>query len=127
MTGDHSALAGVGATLVVGTAFMVPFAPSAVDAGSSASLEVWLWLVFLAFGGSLIPYLLWFWGLRYLDASEVSAYLYLVPVFALIWSLIVLGDFPPLGALAGGALVLLGVGLTQRSGPLVSPVPKEVG
>jgi drug/metabolite transporter (DMT)-like permease len=125
MTGDHSALAGVGATLVVGTAFMLPFAPAAVDAGGSASLEAWLWPLFLAIGGSLIPYLIWFWSMRYLDANETSAYLYLVPLFALFWSLVILGDLPPLGALGGGVLVLVGVALTQRSRSTPAPVPEE--
>jgi drug/metabolite transporter (DMT)-like permease len=125
MTGDFSALAGVGATLVVGSAFMIPFIPTAVEGGGSASLETWLWLAFLAFGGSLIPYLIWFWSMHYLDANETSAYLYLVPISALIWSLIILGDWPPLGALGGGLLVLVGVALTQRGGSPASPVPEE--
>ena len=126
LTVDHSAMAGVGATLMVGSLFMIPFVPTAVDGGAAASTETWLWLAYLAFGGTFIPYLLWFWSMRYLDASETSAYLYLVPLFALVWSLIVLGDLPPAGALAGGALVLIGVALAQRGGkPVRVRIPKE--
>ena len=111
---------------MVGSLFMIPFVPIAVDGGAAASTETWLWLAYLAFGGTFIPYLLWFWSMRYLDASETSAYLYLVPLFALVWSLIVLGDLPPAGALAGGALVLIGVALTQRGGkPVRVRIPKE--
>lgn len=122
MVGDHSALAGVGATLVIGTLFMVPLVPTSVSGAGSASLETWLWLAFLAFGGTLIPYLVWFWSLRYLDSNETSAYLYLVPVCALAWSLVVLGDLPPTGAFFGGALVLGGVALTQRGNQASTPV-----
>jgi drug/metabolite transporter (DMT)-like permease len=63
--------------------------------------------------------------MRYLDANETSAYLYLVPLFAMMWSVIVLREWPPLVALAGGALVLAGVALTQRTSPDPASVPKE--
>jgi drug/metabolite transporter (DMT)-like permease len=125
MTGDYSAFAAVGATVVVGSAFLIPFLPTAAEGAQTASMETWLWLIFLAFGGTLIPYLIWFWSMRYLDANETSAYLYLVPLFAMMWSVIVLREWPPLIALAGGALVLAGVALTQRTSPDPVSVPKE--
>lgn len=125
MTSDYSAFAAVGATVVVGTLFLAPFVPTAANGAGSASMETWLWLIFLAFGGSLVPYLIWFWSMRYLDANETSAYLYLVPLFAMMWSLLVLREWPPLGALGGGVLVLAGVVLTQRNSSRPVPISKE--
>ena len=72
-------------------------------------------MAYLALGGTFIAYLIWYWSLKHLSASETAAYMYLVPVFALIWSVLILGETPHVGALAGGVMVLGGVALTQTA------------
>jgi drug/metabolite transporter (DMT)-like permease len=113
MSGDHNAFGAVGVTLLVGSVFLLPFAPAAVDGASGMASADWAWMGYLALGGTFAAYLIWYWSLKHLDASETAAYLYLVPVFALIWSVVILGEVPRLGALAGAVLVLGGVALTQ--------------
>ena len=108
-----SPLTTVGTGLMVGTIFMIPWMPRALEAAGEIEASTWGWLLYLAFGGTFVSYIIWFWSLRHLDAAQTSAYLYLVPVSALVWSLLILGDVPPAGALAGGALVFAGVALTQ--------------
>jgi drug/metabolite transporter (DMT)-like permease len=117
-------LAIVGIGLMVGTVFMIPWLPGTLRAVAGVDAGTWLWLVYLAFFGTFAAYLVWFWSLKSLDASQASAYLYLVPVFALIWSLIILREPPPAAALVGGAFVVAGVALTQRGarGEVVPPV-----
>ncbi len=102
MAGAESTFGTVGLTLLVGSVFLIPFAPTAVSAAATIDVTDWAWLVYLAVGGTFVAYLVWYWSLKYLDASETAAYLYLVPVFALVWSLIVLGEAPSLWALGGG-------------------------
>jgi drug/metabolite transporter (DMT)-like permease len=127
MAGDHSTFGAVGITLIVGSMFLIPFAPSAVDGASRMASDDWAWMAYLAFGGTFISYLIWYWSLKHLSASETAAYLYLVPVCALIWSILILGETPHLGALAGGVVVLGGVALTQTANhPSTSPaIPAE--
>ena len=115
MSGGDNNIGVLAVTILVGSVFLVPFAPSAARAATDIGVGDWAWIVYLAIGGTLIAYALWYWSLRYLDASETASYLYLVPVAALVWSLIVLGEAPAIGALAGGALVIVGVWLTQAS------------
>ena len=118
------ALGTVGIGLMVGTVFMLPWVPRAVSAMPGIDAATWGWLVYLAFGGTFLAYVIWFWSLRYLDASQTSAYIYLVPLFALVASLLILGEPPSAGALAGGVLVLVGVALTQSS-TRSDPIPVE--
>lgn len=115
MSDAHSTFGAVGITLIVGSIFLIPLAPTAVDGASHMASDDWAWMAYLAVGGTFITYLIWYWSLKYLSASETAAYLYLVPVFALIWSILILGDTPHPGALAGGVVVLAGVALTQTA------------
>ena len=114
IAGEHP-LATIGIALLIGSVFLIPFAPTAASAVGDMPVGTWVWLVYLALVGTFFAYVIWFWSLKYLDASETSAYLYLVPVFALFWSLVILREAPPAIALLGGALVLGGVALTQMS------------
>ena len=108
-------LATIGIGLVVGTVFLIPFVPSAISAAQTIDGSTWAWLAYLAFGGTFLAYVIWFWSLKFLEASQTVAYLYLVPLFALGWSLLILEKTPDPMALSGGILVLIGVGLTQRA------------
>ena len=113
ISGAHP-LTTVGTGLSLGTVFLVVFFPTTISVAPSIPIDGWLWLLYLAFLGTTGAYLIWYRALTYLDANQTAAYMYLVPVFALVWSLIILGDAPPAVGLAGGALVFVGVALTQR-------------
>jgi drug/metabolite transporter (DMT)-like permease len=69
-------------------------------------------LLFLALAGSALSTWLWFWLLQRAEASRLSLYLFLVPVFGLLIAMTVFGE--RLNALqAGGvALILLAVALS---------------
>lgn len=110
-TGDPFVTVGVG--LTVGTVFLLPWLPSTIGVLDDIPADGWLWLLYLAFLGSLLSYLVWFRALRVLDANQTAAYMYLVPVAALGWSLLVLGSVPPAITLVGAGVVLVGVALTQ--------------
>lgn len=113
----------IGLAFLVGTIYLTPFYPTAFSAIGDLTLENWLWLGYLAFFGTFLATIIWFWSLKYLSTAETSAYIYLVPVSALITSFIVLREGPPPVALGGGVLVIIGVALTQRSGRVVTEAP----
>jgi drug/metabolite transporter (DMT)-like permease len=72
------------------------------------------------------PYILWAYGLRGLPVNRTAAFMYVIPVFAMGWTFLFLGEAPSGIALAGGAVVLAGVALTQsreRSTPASAPAP----
>ena len=88
------------------------------------------WAVgFCGLGSSALAYLLWFYLLRHRSASEVTAYIFLVPLFAVLFGALVLGE--RLGALTllGACLILGGIYLVNRvslpSSQPQTPLPKE--
>ena len=62
-------------------------------------------VVVLSVGASM----LWFWILQHGEASRVSAYFFLTPVFGLLLGALLLGE--PLTAMDGAALVVIATGL----------------
>ena len=63
----------------------------------------------MAIFSSAIAYLLYFWLLRYLEASQLSAFTYLLPVTATILGILWLGERGSLMQVLGGAVALAGV------------------
>lgn len=73
----------------------------------------WLAVVYVSLLAITVAYLLWNWGLRVLTPSQTAVYTYLVPVFGVLVSWIVLGETPTVFALLGGAVIVAGVVLTN--------------
>jgi O-acetylserine/cysteine efflux transporter len=74
----------------------------------------WLSVVYMALGSSLAAYTIFFWVLRYMSASRISAMSYFQPVVVILLSMMFLGEHPTRNLLVGSALVLLGVFLAER-------------
>jgi len=74
----------------------------------------WAGLFYMSAASSVAAYLLFYWALRYMDASRVTAVNYLQPVGAIIVAALFLGEVPTWHLLAGGALIMLGVYLAER-------------
>lgn len=74
----------------------------------------WAMLVYLAVFPSIVCYLIFYFALHFIPASEVASFSYLQPWIAALTGLWVLGE-PLTGTLiAGGILILFGVFLAQR-------------
>jgi drug/metabolite transporter (DMT)-like permease len=69
----------------------------------------WAAVVFMAVCSSALAYLLYFWLLRYLEASQLSAFTYLLPALAVILGILLLGERGSLTQIIGGILALGGV------------------
>ena len=79
----------------------------------------WTWpvvasLAFLVVVLSIGASMLWFWILHHGEASRVSAYFFLTPVFGLLLGAILLGE--PLAPLDGVALGVIALGLWLVTG-----------
>ena len=71
--------------------------------------ESWASTAYMAVFGSAGAYLLYFWLLRYMPPSQLSAFSYLLPVTATLLGIWWLGEKGSWNELVGGALVLGGV------------------
>ncbi|MFI5057640.1 MAG: DMT family transporter [Candidatus Acidiferrales bacterium] len=71
--------------------------------------ESWASTMYMAIFGGALALILYFWLLRYLEASQLSAFTYLLPVSATILGIFWLGERTSWEQLFGGSLALAGV------------------
>jgi len=71
--------------------------------------SAWSALLYMAVFSSAVAYLLYFWLLQYLEASQLTAFTYLLPVLATILGIVWLGERGSLMQVLGGVLALFGV------------------
>jgi len=98
-----------------GTVLYLPFGAffaSQLDY-AAVSMGGWLAVLYMAIGTSVIAYGLWYWALKYMDASRMAVFHNIQPVVATIVAFYWLGE--PLGIefIIGGVIVLGGVILAE--------------
>ena len=69
----------------------------------------WAALLYMAIFSSAVAYVFYFWLLQYLQASQLSAFTYLLPVVATVLGILWLGEKGSGGQVLGGVLALSGV------------------
>jgi drug/metabolite transporter (DMT)-like permease len=69
----------------------------------------WAALAYMAIFSSALAYVFYFWLLRYLEASQLAAFTYLLPVVATVLGIFWLGEKGTWGQLVGGTVALGGV------------------
>lgn len=78
---------------------------------SGYSTESWLWLGAVALGPNILGHTIFNWALRYLKAAVLSGTILVEPVIATWLAWVVLDETPAVATLAGGGVVLVGLGL----------------
>jgi drug/metabolite transporter (DMT)-like permease len=71
--------------------------------------SVWWSVAFLSLLCTVFAYVIWLNGIRYLGAARVQAFNYLVPLFAVLSGVALLGERITWGQALGGALIVAGV------------------
>lgn len=71
--------------------------------------RAWAAVVYMAVFSSALAYVFYFWLLRYLEASQLSAFTYILPVVATVLGILWLGEKGSWGQVLGGVLALGGV------------------
>lgn len=98
-----------------GTVLYLPFGAYFASKLDYAAVTMggWLAVLYMAIGTSVIAYGLWYWALKYMDASRMAVFHNIQPVVATIVAYIWLGE--PLGIefIVGGLTVLGGVILAE--------------
>jgi len=81
----------------------------------SASLHLWAAILYLALLGSVVALLAWSRSVRELGAARAGQFTYLVPLWALLLAMLVLGERPAPLQGVGAILVLAGIWLANRT------------
>ncbi|HEY3248136.1 MAG TPA: DMT family transporter [bacterium] len=109
----------VNATLygtVTGTLLLLPAA--IIERGwtklASAPPGAWISLLYLAVFGTVLAFVFFYEGVRRIGAARASAFAFLVPIFGVVSSVVLLGEHLAPATVLGGALVLVGLWLVQR-------------
>jgi drug/metabolite transporter (DMT)-like permease len=77
--------------------------------------QAWACIAFTGLFSSTLAYLFYFWLLRYLEASQLASFSYLLPVSASVLSVLFLGEGGSWLELLGGFLALLGVYIIESA------------
>jgi drug/metabolite transporter (DMT)-like permease len=103
-------------TFVLGATMMLPFSagPLFKVPWQALPADAWWCIAFIVGCGSVLAYLIYAFALTELTASRVAAFNYLQPVIAAALGVWLLSEGISGRAIAGGALILLGVYLTER-------------
>jgi len=80
------------------------------------------WVLFLAIATTVVPFLLFVWGLESVPASNAGIVSTLEPLTAAVIAFVWLGERLSAWQIAGGLMVLIGIGVVQ----LERPVSEEV-
>jgi len=116
LVGKYGAIHLTAMSIIIGTVLFAPiglvtftrFDPETI------SLRGWTSLGYIAIGTSVIAYSIWFWALGRLEATKVSVFNNLQPIFTAIMSYFLLGETIGPRLIVGGILVIVGVILTER-------------
>ena len=80
----------------------------------NVSSAAWLSMLYMALFPSVLAYLIYYYALKRISASRVSAFSYLQPVFATAMGVAILGERPGASVVAGGLVILCGVWMAER-------------
>jgi drug/metabolite transporter (DMT)-like permease len=110
----YDLLAVTAASSLVGTVALVPFARgSTVDTVVGLSVEDAALVLYLGLLATLLGYIAWNVGLRGLGPTRAASYTYAVGPLAVVIGTVALGETLSPWLVAGGALVVGGIALTQ--------------
>ena len=115
--GRYSALKFSAVTLAGGALSALPFGAAAVARTSWQSVTGagWLMLLYLTVGSIALANSLWNRGIAGVEVSRAAIFSNLIPVTTLVLSALLLGERITLALVGGGALVVFGTYLTQRT------------
>lgn len=91
------------------------------DTTSATALGTWLAIVYLAFAGSIVTFLVYFWLMKTWEATTLSFVSIFTPVTALVLGFLILDERPTPWTGLGAVLILGGVLLALRKPPPTGP------
>ncbi len=113
-----SPLAAVTCSSLAGTLLLAPLAlaKGVVSGAAGYGLHAWLSLAYLALFGTVLGFLWYYQAIHRLGAVRSGVFINFVPVCAVVLGFLLLDEALSATLLQGGALVIVGAWLTNRSG-----------
>lgn len=102
-------------TCTIGALGCLPFVGSLIAELPAADTTGVIGLAYLGLVPMALAFLTWGYALARMDAGRLGVTTYLVPPITIVMSALLLAEWPPPLAIAGGVVCLIGVGLTRRS------------
>lgn len=81
---------------------------------TNISLKTWFCIFYSSIFGSVIPLILWFTSLKFLDATKAAVITYFQPIITAVGAFLILGEKLTSNIIFGCILVLCGVILTEK-------------
>ncbi len=112
-------LAAVTWSCIIGCAMLLPpaLATGLAEQALRADWVIWANLLFLGVGATGLAFTWYYDGILALGAPRASVFINLVPVFATLLGVLILGEAVGAALVLGGAMVLCGVVLANRPAP----------
>lgn len=110
--------------VLVGLVAVVPVSARSLERtnwGELGGLE-WFSIAYAAIASVMVGYSLWGWAIARAGAGRSVPYLFLIPVFTGIFSIIFLGDHLTASQLVGGAIALAGIAIARMFARPVSRI-----
>jgi drug/metabolite transporter (DMT)-like permease len=98
----------------IGAVACLPFTPGLLTELAAAPGGATAGLVYLGAVPTALAFSTWAYALARMDAGRLGVSTYLVPPITILMSAALLDEVPPLLAIVGGAICLVGVGLSRR-------------
>jgi drug/metabolite transporter (DMT)-like permease len=102
--------------ILFGSIILVPlsiFNSSLINEVSNMQSETWFAVIFLGVFSTVIGYGIWYMALEIKTASEISVYLYAIPILSTIASYLLFKDAITLFFILGGIFVIIGIVLVN--------------
>jgi drug/metabolite transporter (DMT)-like permease len=109
----NSALTVTWLACTVGAIVCLPFAPQLLHDFGRSDVGADAWALYLGLFPTSVGFSFWAYALARTSGGRMGAMAYLVPPLTVVMSWLLLGDVPPLLALAGGFLCLVGVAVAR--------------
>jgi drug/metabolite transporter (DMT)-like permease len=110
----------------IGAIACLPFAGQLVDGLAHSPASGVLGMVYLGAIPTALAFSTWAYALTRMPAGQLGVSTYIVPPIAIILSLIVFGEVPPVLAIVGGVVCLAGVAISRRRPRVPARVTTEV-
>jgi drug/metabolite transporter (DMT)-like permease len=98
----------------IGAVACLPFAPALLTDLAAAPAGATTGLVYLGAVPTALAFSTWAYALARMNAGRLGVSTYVVPPITILLSAALLGEVPPVLAVVGGAVCLLGVSLSRR-------------
>ncbi|UCH72542.1 MAG: DMT family transporter [Thermoplasmatales archaeon] len=110
----YSALSLTIYAMLLGSLGLIPFINnSLLKEVAAMTSSAWFAVIFLGLFSTIIGYVIWYAALKIKTASEISIYLYAIPVISTIISYFLFGDKITLSFVIGGVFVIAGLAIVN--------------